>query len=462
METQSRSIFAGSRRQPARAGKLVLVVLGLAGAASLPAQDALRMSMASEASAAARRQAAATLGYYNLKLGPTGWRFGAGLGILWSDNAGLAAGGFGGGGGLGKSDFVFSPTVNAAMVWPITDQNSLSLSTTAGYLAYASHSEWDRPFISSSSELAWDVFIGNVHLNFHDRVSMPIYSAASDPTLFGVGNYSRLDNVVGVAADWDLNKLLLRAGYDHENGVSLGSNKGYGDLQEEIFHGQATYKVLPEVTAGFESGAGLIGYRGGITSDDFQWNVGVTGDWLLSDYLSLNGHVGYTAYTMDRKGLGGGKTDYDGSYFNLGLSHKVNRYVTYNLAGGWTIASGLGGGYGSGYGGGFGGGTGGGYGAGYGSSLYGGPTEMYFASLSAGWTIIKDINLNTYFSYSHGTGRIQGSDGFNYYGTGINLGRALTKKLSTSLGYSFYTRDSQLANAGYAVNTVMLNFNYAF
>jgi len=102
METQSRSIFAGSRRQPARAGKLVLVVLGLAGAASLPAQDALRMSMASEASAAARRQAAATLGYYNLKLGPTGWRFGAGLGILWSDNAGLAAGGFGGGGGRSR------------------------------------------------------------------------------------------------------------------------------------------------------------------------------------------------------------------------------------------------------------------------------------------------------------------------------------------------------------------------
>ena len=80
---KSRRVKHPGRRAPSVAGVLFLV-LGLATAA--PGQEAVRMSMASAEAAEARRQAASTIGYYNLKLGPTAWNFGAGLGLEYNDN----------------------------------------------------------------------------------------------------------------------------------------------------------------------------------------------------------------------------------------------------------------------------------------------------------------------------------------------------------------------------------------
>src|SRR5438876_11944603 len=79
------------------------------------AQEALRMSMASAEAAEARRKAASTLGYYNLKLGTTAWRFGAGLGLEYTDNVGLNA-------NRKEDDFIFRPQVNAEMLWPVTEK----------------------------------------------------------------------------------------------------------------------------------------------------------------------------------------------------------------------------------------------------------------------------------------------------------------------------------------------------
>ena len=49
-------------------------------------QEAVRMSIASAEAAEARSKAASTIGYYNLKLGPTAWNFGAGLGVQYNSN----------------------------------------------------------------------------------------------------------------------------------------------------------------------------------------------------------------------------------------------------------------------------------------------------------------------------------------------------------------------------------------
>ena len=63
-------------------GLVVWVGLVLATGVQLATgQESIRMSFASSYAAEARREAAATLGYYNVKLGPTAWRFGAGLGV---------------------------------------------------------------------------------------------------------------------------------------------------------------------------------------------------------------------------------------------------------------------------------------------------------------------------------------------------------------------------------------------
>ncbi len=100
-------------------GRWLALFLLLTG--SVRAQEAVRLSLASAEAAEARRRAAATLGYYNLKLGPTAWRLGASLGTEWSDNIRLE-------GQNPKSDFLFRPEMTARMLWPISDKNSINLS----------------------------------------------------------------------------------------------------------------------------------------------------------------------------------------------------------------------------------------------------------------------------------------------------------------------------------------------
>src|SRR5262245_41656180 len=90
------------------------------------AQEAIRMSLASAEAAEARRKAATTVGYYNIKLGPTAWRFNAGLQAQYDDNVGLAS-------GNREEDFIFRPQINAQMLWPVTEKNSLHLSADVGY-----------------------------------------------------------------------------------------------------------------------------------------------------------------------------------------------------------------------------------------------------------------------------------------------------------------------------------------
>ena len=81
-------------------------------------QDAVRLSMASSEAARERRQAADTLGYYNFKLGPTGWRFSSTLESDFEDNVRLTP--------HKEADGVFRPALNANMVWPVTDKNTLT------------------------------------------------------------------------------------------------------------------------------------------------------------------------------------------------------------------------------------------------------------------------------------------------------------------------------------------------
>src|SRR6266853_2712174 len=88
----------------------------LAAVTSAQAQDALRMSMASAEAAEGRRKAATTIGYYNLHVGPTAWRFGAGLGLQFNDNVNLSQ-------NNPQSDLALTPQINTEMLWPITDKN---------------------------------------------------------------------------------------------------------------------------------------------------------------------------------------------------------------------------------------------------------------------------------------------------------------------------------------------------
>ncbi len=407
---------------------MVLCSLLLAAVTSAQAQDALRMSMASAEAAEGRRKAATTIGYYNLHIGPTAWRFGAGLGLVFNDNVNLSQ-------NNPQSDLAFTPQINTEMLWPITDKNALNLSIGLGYSAYVEHPELDRIFVAPGTELSFDLYVGDVWINLHDRVSIT-QNAYQDPTVTGTGSYSQLQNALGASALWDLNKVILRSGYDHVNYAALAGSGGQPDGQSELFSASAGYALRPGMQLGIELGGGLLHYGGtnAVFSDASQWSAGCFYETQLSQYLHFRGSVGYTVYSPEARGSSPVMGDFSGIYAQLDAAHRVNAKLDYTLSGGRSVNFGL----------------------------FGGAVDMYFARLAANWNLLRKFALGTTFSYEHGSQLNTGTETFDRFGPGLTLGHTITSKLSGSLGYQYYWRGSSLPGREYTASIVSLNFSYRF
>ena len=90
-----------------------LVPLLLIGSSSLlPAQEAVRMSLAGEEAATARKAAAATMTNPNLRLGPTIWSFGADFAVAANDNLWLDH-------SNPQEDVIFQPQLDTRMLWAV-------------------------------------------------------------------------------------------------------------------------------------------------------------------------------------------------------------------------------------------------------------------------------------------------------------------------------------------------------
>ena len=118
--------------------------------------------------------------------------------------------------------FSFSRTWTPASARPVTEKNTLDFSIDTGYTSYVQHPELDRYFIQPGSELSFDLNVGHIVVNFHDRPSIA-QNSYQDPTISG-GDYTRFENDAGFVANWDMNKLLLRLGYDHLDYITLNSS----------------------------------------------------------------------------------------------------------------------------------------------------------------------------------------------------------------------------------------------
>lgn len=318
------------------------------------------MSLADAEATRARRAAALTPGYYNLALGPTAWRFSSGLGLQFDDNVELTE-------VNPESDFIFTPSINAQMLWPITDKNSLDLALGLGYSAYVLNPGLSRLYITPGSGLSFNVYSGDFTLNLHDRIAIT-ENAYQDPTVVGNGDYSQLQNAVGLAALWDLNKAVLRAGYDHVNYVALSGGQNTSDGQVETVYGTAGYRAWPTVVTGVELGGGLINYTAADQPDAVQWNAGGFAQALVSDYLRVQGSVGYTVYAPQQSSPSSTASEFSGIYLQLSVAHRISEYLNYTLSGGRAVNL----------------------------AFYGGTIESYFVNWTASWNVLRKVSASRF------------------------------------------------------------------
>lgn len=394
------------------------------------------MSLAGESAAELRRKANSTLGYYNVQLGPTAWKFGASLGVTATDNANLQSN------SQGQDDVILQPQVNGQMWWPITERNTLNLNVGVGYSEYIRHPGLNRMYLGPGTELSFDVFISDFAVNIHNRVSIT-QDSYQDPTVAGSGNYSQLQNDAGVAVLWDLNKIIVRVGYDHVDYIDLTSGTYFQprDGSSELFYANAGYALQPEMTAGVEFGAGLINYSGGfgngytnLVNNAVQWNWGGFYTWRLSDNMDLKLNSGYTVFspqTSTATPVG----DTGAVYFQMALRHRVNRQISYALSAGRTVNL----------------------------AFFGGSVDMYYVSLQPNWSFFRYLVISTPITYQTGSELdYYAHYNFDWLSAGINLARPITQKLSANLGYLHILRTANLAGANYDINNVTVSLSYAF
>ncbi len=393
------------------------------------AQEAVRMSLAGEDAARQRREAASTVGYYNLQVGDTSWRFGSSLYTDFNDNINLSQ-------TDPEADVIFRPQLDGQMVWPLTEHNSLNLRFGVGYSFYVLHPDLNRYYLLPGTALSFDAVVGDWLFNFHDRAYVT-QNALENPTVTGTGDYAQLQNVVGVSGTWDLNKFIVQLGFDHENFVTLTGNPSQPSGQAEVFSGSLGYQLQPQTIAGLELGTAVVHYDtlapGVPFQDGLQWNAGGFVDSPLTEYIHMRLHGGYTVFGPLGEALPG-SSSLTGMYGDIELQHRLNQYVNYTLAAGRNLSFAFG----------------------------GGTLDLYFARLAAGLNIIKDYSLAASFDFQHGSQAFGSGEIFDRYALAFNVGRTLSRKLSGSVGYSVYFRTSNQPDQGYLNNILSLNLTYNF
>jgi hypothetical protein len=437
-------------RHRLRAGTIgcgCLVASILLAPSPAPAQEALRNSLAGYAAAEARKIQLESLPY-TVKSGDFKLLVVPSLGLGWNDNVNCSK-------TDPEPDFILSPLVQLNASYPITQNNLLSLNVGAGYDKYLDHDQYSTWRLQSGTELSFDIYVKDFWFNLHDRVQY-VQDTSQQPALSGTANYATLNNTAGLSVTWDLNKVTLSAGYDHENVISPTAQQYESqDGVTEMVFARAGLEMYPGVTAGIEGTASFTTYDQMILNDNNSYSAGVYADWQAGKAFRIQPRVGYTIFKFQHTSQTPASllsllnllnitntpntqtSDLNSWYADLNITHQVTDAIGYTLDAGHEVQT----------------------------AIQSDAMEDWYIRPGIRWDIIKNVNLNTSFSYEHGkqgVGNVRGNltETFDWLGANVGVSYSIIKKLSLGLNYRLTLRSSNDANNEYTQNFVGLTLTY--
>ena len=441
-----------------RSPKLSLKRIGLIATLSLacvPAlvrgQDAVRPSLAGEASAEARQIDIERLPY-NLLLGPVRFRVSATMGIEYNDNINLAENESGVlQTPIGpifettrkEDDFIFRPAVNFDAIWPVTQLNTLRLDLGLSYAVYFDHSNADTRgvLIAPGSQLAFDVFVGDFRINFHDRPQLQ-QDPISEGSLSNVVDYGRFENTAGVSVLWDLNKAILTLGYDHYTYISTVSQFDYLNRNAEEFSG--TLQVMPasNVGVGVEGYGTITYYDQHVLNDSQSYAVGGFIETQITNNIKVRGAAGYQHIDFDSNTINffgltlvhdqPSLSDY---YANILITHRLNAVISQSISAGHESQLGI-------------------------NSNY---ITLNYIRHTVTWNILRNTLLSTEFFYedANDSGGFP-HEHFDRFGGALTVGYQLTPHVTLGARYQYTQKDSDIPFRDYEQNRVSVDGTYSF
>jgi hypothetical protein len=427
---------------------LLFVMLMLIATAGVYAQDAVRPSLAGQAASDARQQDVSRIPY-NLLLGPVRLRVGASVGAEYNDNVTYAE-------TNEQDDFIITPNLTLDAIWPVTQLNTLRLDLGIGYSFYLDHSQYntDTILIAPKSQIAFDIFVSDFRINIHDRMQLqqdPIQEGA----LSNVVDYGRFENTGGVSVLWDLNKLLLQAGYDHYNFVSTTSAFDYLDRNAEMLQGSAAFVVNPTLTIGAEGNAVFTRYDQSVLNDNEDYSVGGFVEVELTNNLKVRAAGGYQWIDFDHNFVTFNfgpfnvivpdHQNLEDYYVNGLIGHRINANLSQTLSAGHENQLGV-------------------------NSNY---ITLNYVRHTLTWNLIRNTLLSTEFFFEDAkeSGGFAGffnavplgtPEHFHRIGGAITLGYQLTPHVTLGVRYQGTSKDSNLFLRDYNQNRISVDGTYSF
>ena len=418
-------------------GSGCLVAFVLLAALPALAQEALRDSLAGDAAAEARKIQMESLPY-TFKSGDFKLLVVPSLSLAWNDNVNCVK-------TDPQQDFILSPLVQLDLSYPITQNNVLTLNVGAGYEKYFEHDQYSTWDLQSGTELSFDIYVKDFWFNLHDSVNY-IQDTSQQPALSGTATYATLNNTAGLSVTWDLNKLTLSAGYDHQTIISPTAQQYESqDGSTEMLYTRAGLEVYPGVTVGIEGTASFTTYDQMVLNNNNSYSAGVYADWQPGKAFRVQPRFGYTIFNFQNTSQSSflltnqpiQTSDLNSWYADLNITHQITDAIGYTLDAGHEVQTGI----------------------------QSDAIEDYYVRPAIHWNIIKNVNLNTSFSYEHGNqgqGNVQGNltETFDWLGADLGASYSIMKKLSVGLDYRLTLRSSTIANNEYTQNMITLSLTY--
>jgi hypothetical protein len=430
-------------------GSVCALLVSAFGTGSSHGQEAIRASMTGSQAASARARAINE--DYNLKVGPVRLNVRAALDAEFNDNIDLADEVEGA--AEKQADIILRPRVELTGGWQITRLNRLDLRLGLGIEHYLTVPRTTgNTLVMAPSEISFDVFVGDVKLNFHDRFSLQQDSAATDPTLNNTTQQARFTNTIGVSALWDLNQAVVTAGYDHTDVVATTKQVNSEDRRTDLFYVSVALRPDEAMTTGVQSSIALTSYSDTLRPSLSAFSAGpflyalITpytrvelaggGQFYLYDYAERPTSDPFLA-SLNEEEIEEPAEEGFGFYASLTVSNRLNANFTHSLALGHErqLASG----------------------ADY--------VDLEFLRYSSAWKVNRKLTLSSGFflerGKSGGGGSVDGEE-FTRSGAAFSFSVKLTKKLDMALRYVYTSKESDILFRDYAQNVFGITFQYDF
>jgi hypothetical protein len=386
------------------------------------AQDIARPSLGGDRAAFPIYSSPIPASRYNVKAGPVKMLFNASVGASYNSNVNVSE-------DNPIGSFVLSPRVGMGVYWPITKLNKLRLNVSLGYDYYFSDPELGGQtlLVSPDTEFMFNIFAGDVQITFFDRPSIT-NNPVDNPSLSDAVNYTILNNTAGINISWDLNDVLLGAGFSNFINYALNDDFDYlNRISNQVF-ANASFLVLPYLRVGLEGSTTGTVYSEGSNAgsnalnNNIDYTLGGFAQGTISRYLEWSGGVGWqiTDFNEGNNPLNTG--NYSKPYFYFNIDNTLNRYFSHRLSTGFEGVP----------------------------SSESNSLALFYVRYSFNWMLIRDWSLGGSAFFENGTESDgPNSEDFNRVGANISLSYQLSEHWVMTLFVGGLSKGSTVSSYDY-------------